>query len=76
MAIKLRRMSSDRHVGYERRKGRDQLGDVGVDGRIILKQIFEKCCLVYTGLGYVRLAGFREYAIKPSGNIWTSWVTI
>jgi hypothetical protein len=41
-------------MGYLRE--RDQWRDPGVDGRIILKQIFRKCDVrVWAGLGWLRI---------------------
>jgi hypothetical protein len=52
---------------------RDHLGDPGVDGKIILRWIFEKWDVgVWTGLSWLRtgtVAGTCEYGNEPPGSI-------
>jgi hypothetical protein len=52
---------------------RDQWGDQGVDGRIILRWVFRKCYVgVWAGLSWLRIgqvAGTCECGNEPSGSI-------
>jgi hypothetical protein len=62
----------ERRVAYMVRKG-DHFDDPGVDGRIILKSIFEKCVVGYgldrSGFGSGQVAISWECGNEPSGSI-------
>jgi hypothetical protein len=57
----------------ENLRGRDRFGDLGVDGRILLKRILKKLGMKMW-IGFVRLrmssiGGFCAYCNKPSGSV-------
>jgi hypothetical protein len=55
---------------------RDHWGDLGVDGRIILRWIFRKWDVgLWTGLSWLRVADTCECGNEPSGSIkWGEFV--